>query len=175
MGWLVGAVGIEPGRPSSSQRSTSAIRDLSVATLLRANDLAVSRSNCRLPPPRKSRKCGDDNKIDNVGRGVQLHAPRYFDDLTVPVINSTATKEQTGSRTENNHERVVDPPEVAHTSQYKRVATNPQLTLTKQPALLAKRMKRVLSLKPFLEGGAIRPRLWIESPSLRDPGTAQIV
>jgi hypothetical protein len=65
-------------------------------------------------------------------------------------------------------------PEVGQTGHDKRVGNNPELTLTRQPALLAKRMKRV-SLKFFWKGGAIRPRPWIESPNQRDPGIARIV
>jgi len=100
------------------------IRDLHVATLLQANDLAFSRSDCRLQPPRKSRKCSDDNKIDCVGRGIQTHEPLYFNGLpgTAPNYKFNADKTTNRIATGNNrNNQGKSCPEVDQTSQYKRV------------------------------------------------------
>jgi hypothetical protein len=49
----------------------------------------------------------------------------------------------------------------------------PGLAAVFQPIALAPNEACVAEI--LLEGGAIRPRPWIESPSQRDPGIAQIV
>ena len=82
--------------------------------------------DCRLQPPRKSRKCSDDNKIDCVGRGIQTHEPLYFNGLpgTAPNYKFNADKTTiTGSRREIIEiiKGRVACPEVDQTSQYKPV------------------------------------------------------
>ena len=126
-------MGIEPDalRVRNDLRRTT--RDLHVATLLQANDLAFSRSDCRLQPPRKSRKCSDDNKIDCVGRGIQTHEPLYFNGLpgTAPNYKFNADKTTNRIATGNNrNNQGKSCPEVDQTSQYKRVYRYQSVGLT---------------------------------------------
>jgi hypothetical protein len=50
---LVGAVGIEPGRPPNFQQSATDKPQSIFAMLLSPNNLHPSRANCRLLPPRQ--------------------------------------------------------------------------------------------------------------------------
>jgi hypothetical protein len=53
MGWLVGAVGIEPGRPQNFQQSATDKPQSILAMLRSPNQLHSSMANCRRLPPRQ--------------------------------------------------------------------------------------------------------------------------
>jgi len=62
-----------------------ASRNSDVASALLENDLALSSSIRRPLPSRRVSKCMCSNEIHRLGRGIQTHEPRYFDDLTAPI------------------------------------------------------------------------------------------
>lgn len=70
---LVGAVGIEPGRPPNSQQSATDKPQSKFAMLLSPNNLHSSRANCRLLPPRQFGVHLLINDIRYEGRGVQTY------------------------------------------------------------------------------------------------------
>ena len=99
-----------------------ASRNSDVASALLENDLALSSSIRRPLPLDESASACAATKSIVWDVGYKPTSPGISMTLRPLLINSTATKQQTGSRTGNSQRRVAAPPEVGHTSQHKGVS-----------------------------------------------------
>jgi hypothetical protein len=62
-------MGIEQTARRTRNRLPPESRNWDIVASLKANDMALSRSNCRLAPPRQFRNCNDSHMIDHLGHG----------------------------------------------------------------------------------------------------------